>query len=109
MQVEVAETAGFCFGVDRAVNAVYKLLEEGKKACTLGPIAHNPQVTGDLREKGVLAVDSPAGAPPGYVLVIRSHGVAREVEEEIGRLSVPCVDATCPSVKKIHRLSLSTS
>lgn len=105
MQVEVAETAGFCFGVDRAVNAVYKLLEEGKKACTLGPIAHNPQVTGDLQEKGVLAVDSPAGAPPGYVLVIRSHGVAREVEEEIGRLSVPCVDATCPSVKKIHRLA----
>ena len=105
MQVEVAETAGFCFGVDRAVNAVYKLLEEGKKACTLGPIAHNPQVTGDLREKGVLAVDSPAGAPPGYVLVIRSHGVAREVEEEIERLSVPCVDATCPSVKKIHRLA----
>ncbi len=105
MQVEVAETAGFCFGVDRAVNAVYKLLEEGKKACTLGPIAHNPQVTGDLREKGVLVVDSPAGAPPGYMLVIRSHGVAREVEEEIERLSVPCVDATCPSVKKIHRLA----
>ena len=105
MQVEVAETAGFCFGVDRAVNAVYKLLEEGKNACTLGPIAHNPQVTGDLREKGVLVVDSPAGAPPGYVLVIRSHGVAREVEEEIERLSVPCVDATCPSVKKIHRLA----
>lgn len=105
MQAEVAKTAGFCFGVDRAVSAVYKLLEEGKKACTLGPIAHNPQVTGDLREKGVVVVDSPGDAPPGHVLVIRSHGVSREVEEEIERLHLPCVDATCPSVKKIHLLA----
>ncbi len=105
MQVEVAKTAGFCFGVDRAVGAVYKLLEEGKRAATLGPIAHNPQVTGELRARGVVEVASPADTPPGFVLVIRSHGVGREVEEEARRLGVPCVDATCPSVKKLHALA----
>ena len=105
MQVEIAKTAGFCFGVDRAVGAVYKLLAEGKKAATLGPIAHNPQVIGDLAARGVVVVGSPGDTPAGHVLVIRSHGVAREVEEEIQRLSLPYVDATCPSVKKIHRLA----
>ena len=64
LQVEVAKTAGFCFGVDRAVSAVYRLLEEGKRAATLGPIIHNPQVTGDLEEKGVRAVSSPEETPP---------------------------------------------
>lgn len=52
MKVEVAKSAGFCFGVDRAVNAVYQLLEEGKRAATLGPIIHNPQVTEDLAARG---------------------------------------------------------
>ena len=59
MRVEVAQTAGFCFGVDRAVSTVYRLLEEGKKAATLGPIIHNPQVTGDLAARGVRVVSGP--------------------------------------------------
>lgn len=105
LQIEVAKTAGFCFGVDRAVGAVYRLLGEGRQVATLGPIAHNPLVTGDLKAKGVVVVGVPAETPPGYVLVIRSHGVARQVEEEIARLGLPCVDATCPSVKKIHALA----
>ena len=105
MQVELAKTAGFCFGVDRAVSAVYQLLEEGKKAATLGPIIHNPQVTEDLAARGVAVVASPGETPPGYTLVIRSHGISGEVEEEIAALGLPFVDATCPFVKKIHDLA----
>ena len=103
MKVELAKSAGFCFGVDRAVAAVYRLVEEGEKAATLGPIIHNPQVTEDLASKGVVVVDRPEDTPPGYVLVIRSHGVSREVEETISALGLRCVDATCPFVKKIHQ------
>ncbi len=105
MRVELAETAGFCFGVDRAVSAVYQLLEEGKRAATLGAIIHNPQVTGDLADRGVVTVTDPAETPEGCTLVIRSHGVPREVEERIEQLGIPCVDATCPFVKKIHNLA----
>ena len=105
MRVEVAQTAGFCFGVDRAVSTVYRLLEEGKKAATLGPIIHNPQVTGDLAARGVRVVSRPEETPPGYTLVIRSHGVPREVEEKARALGLSYVDATCPFVKKIHNLA----
>ena len=105
MKIEVASTAGFCFGVDRAVNTVYQLLEEGKKAATLGPIIHNPQVTGDLAARGVRVVSRPEETPPGYTLVIRSHGVPREVEEKARSLGLSYVDATCPFVKKIHNLA----
>lgn len=105
MKVEVASTAGFCFGVDRAVNTVYKLLEEGKQAATLGPIIHNPQVIQDLKSRGVQIVNVPEETPEGYTLVIRSHGVPREVEEKIQALQIPYVDATCPFVKKIHQLA----
>ena len=105
MRVEVAETAGFCFGVDRAVSTVYRLLEEGKKAATLGPIIHNPQIVSDLERRGMRAVEAPADTPPGHILVIRAHGVPRSTLEEIERLGVPYVDATCPFVKKIHALA----
>ena len=105
MRVEVAQTAGFCFGVDRAVSTVYRLLKEGKKAATLGPIIHNPQVTGDLAARGVRVVSRPEETPPGYTLVIRSHGVPREVEEKVRSLGLSYVDATCPFVKKIHNLA----
>ena len=108
MKVEVAKTAGFCFGVDRAVNTVYHLLEEGKQAATLGPIIHNPQVIADLESRGVRIVETPEETPPGYTLVIRSHGVPREVEENIQALSLAYVDATCPFVKKIHQLAAAS-
>ena len=108
MKVEVAKTAGFCFGVDRAVNTVYHLLEEGRQAATLGPIIHNPQVIADLESRGVRIVETPEETPPGYTLVIRSHGVPREVEENIRALSLAYVDATCPFVKKIHQLAAAS-
>lgn len=105
MSVTVAETAGFCFGVDRAVNTVYDLIGSGKRAATLGPIIHNPQLVEDLRQRGVVIVDSPADTPEGCTLVIRSHGVPRSVVEEIEELGIEYVDATCPFVKKIHELA----
>lgn len=71
----MAKTAGFCFGVNKAVSAVYKLLNEGRTVCTLGPIIHNPQLVADLEKRGVRIVGSPDDVPPGAMLVIRSHGV----------------------------------
>ena len=106
MNVTVAKTAGFCFGVDRAVSTVYKLLEEGKQAATLGPIIHNPQVTGDLAARGVVTVSRPQETPPGYTLVIRSHGVAQAVEEEIQALGLPYVDAAAAYDEKAGALTL---
>ena len=79
MKIEVAKSAGFCFGVNRAVKTVYDLLEKGGKVCTLGPIIHNPQTLAELKSKGVKIVDSPSETPKGATLVIRSHGVSRDV------------------------------
>lgn len=105
MKVELAKTAGFCFGAKRAVDMVYGLLRQGKKAATLGALLHNPQLVEELEARGVTVVDSPKEVPKGAVLVLRSHGVTREVEEEIARLGLEFQDATCPFVKKIHHLA----
>ena len=75
MEILLAKTAGFCFGVDRAVKLTYRLVEEGRKVATLGPLIHNPQCVADLAAKGVVTVDTPAQVPDGYEVVIRSHGV----------------------------------
>lgn len=104
MPVHLAESAGFCFGVNNAVNRVYQLLEEGKQVCTLGPIIHNPQVVEELTRRGVRIVDDPADTPAGYTLVIRSHGVPESVYEAIRIRNIPYCDATCPFVAKIHRI-----
>lgn len=104
MKITLAETAGFCFGVDRAVNMVYSLLDEGKKVCTLGPIIHNPQVVDDLKARGVTIAETPEQAPADTVLVVRTHGVSKAVMDEIGRRSLTCANATCPFVQKIHKI-----
>ncbi len=104
MKVTVAETAGFCFGVDRAVNLVYKMINEDRKVCTLGPIIHNPQVIEDLEKKGVRIINSPKEVPEGYEVVIRAHGVTKEIVSDLENLSVKYTDATCPYVLKIHKL-----
>ena len=82
MKITLAKTAGFCFGVDRAVNMVYDLLEKGEKVCTLGPIIHNPQLVAELEEKGVRIVSSPQEVNAGETLVIRSHGVEKSVIDD---------------------------
>ncbi len=109
MPVILAETAGFCFGVNKAVNRVYELLAAGKKVCTLGPIIHNPHVVTQLAARGVRTVDDPSQAPPDATLVIRSHGVPLSTEEQIRHAGLDCCDATCPFVAKIHRIVSSHS
>lgn len=104
MKIEVAKSAGFCFGVNRAVTLVEDLLRQGKKVCTLGPIIHNPQTLAHLEKLGARIVEEPEQVPPGSTLVVRSHGVSRSVEEQIARLPIECADATCPFVEKIHRI-----
>ncbi len=104
MSVQVADSAGFCFGVKRAVDAVYALLDEGKQVCTLGPIIHNPQMVASLAQRGVHAVNSVREVPAGYTLVVRSHGVPRSVYEELTEAGVAYHDATCPFVSKIHTI-----
>jgi len=104
LQVILAKTAGFCFGVNRAVNLVYSMLDEGKRVCTLGPLIHNPQVIADFESRGGRIVESPSQALPDETLVIRTHGVSETVEREIESLGLNYCDATCPFVKKIHRI-----
>lgn len=104
MIITLAETAGFCFGVNRAIELVYRLVEEGKKVCTLGPIIHNPQVVEDLSKKGVRTVSSPNEVLEDEVLVIRSHGVPESIYEQMDQQGICYQDATCPFVAKIHRI-----
>lgn len=104
MQIKLAKTSGFCFGVNRAVDLVYSMLDEGKRVCTLGPLIHNPQVIADLEARGTRIIDEPSQANPGETLVVRAHGVTAAVEEEINSMDIECCNATCPFVKKIHRL-----
>ena len=104
MKLLVAKSAGFCFGVDRAVRMVNGLLDRGKRVCTLGPIIHNPQTLRELESRGAKIVDSPAEVPAGATLVIRSHGVGNAVFDEIRARGIECCDATCPFVKKIHAI-----
>lgn len=103
-KIILAETAGFCFGVDRAVNLVYSLVNDGKKVCTLGPIIHNAQLVGDLEQRGVKIIDSIDECPDGYMVVVRTHGVEKSVIDDIENKKIDYVDATCPFVKKIHRI-----
>lgn len=104
MEIRVAETAGFCFGVNRAVNILYKMIDEGKKVCTLGPIIHNPQVIEDMQEKGVRIISDVSEVPEGYEVVIRAHGVTKQTIESLEKTGVIFTDATCPYVLKIHRI-----
>lgn len=101
-KITLAKTAGFCFGVDRAVNMVYSLSEK-QRVCTLGPIIHNSEMVRELEQKGVIIANTPKDVPSGYTVVIRSHGVPQSVYDEIHSLNLNYSDATCPFVSKIHK------
>lgn len=103
-QIILAKTAGFCFGVDRAVNLVYELVNKGEKVCTLGPIIHNAQLVDDLKSRGVKIIDDVFEAPEGYTVVVRTHGVEKEVVDELENRNIVYVNATCPFVTKIHNI-----
>lgn len=105
MQIILAKTAGFCFGVDRAVRLTYELLEQGRRVATLGPLIHNAQVVADLESRGAVTCDSVDEVPDGCEVVIRSHGVSRAVYEKLSTRSRVYHDATCPFVTKIHKIA----
>ena len=106
MKVKVAKSAGFCFGVQRAVDKVYELIGQGVSPIyTLGPIIHNEQVVSDLEEKGVSVIsEEDLDTLAGGTVVIRSHGVGKSIYDKLKARNISCVDATCPFVLKIHRI-----
>lgn len=108
MNVELAKTAGFCFGVKRAVDTVYQQIEQyrGEKIFTYGPIIHNEEVIKDLRSHGVEVLNDEEELKTADVdvVVIRSHGVAKYIYDILEERGITCVDATCPFVKKIHKI-----
>ena len=106
MKIKVAETAGFCFGVKRAVDKVYQLIEEGTSPIyTLGPIIHNEEVVADLAARGVQVIseDMIPDLHQGTV-VIRSHGVGKHIYQLLEKTDLDYIDVTCPFVLKIHRI-----
>lgn len=105
MEIIVAKSAGFCFGVSNAVKMVYKLLEDSKDVIyTYGPIIHNPQVVDNLDSKGVRKVENIDKIDSSGHIVIRAHGVTPEIYKKISDKGLVLEDATCPYVKKIHNL-----
>ncbi|MCL2495107.1 MAG: bifunctional 4-hydroxy-3-methylbut-2-enyl diphosphate reductase/30S ribosomal protein S1 [Oscillospiraceae bacterium] len=104
MPITLAKSAGFCFGVRRAVDMTHGLLRGGTPVTLLGELIHNRQVIDELLALGAKVVDAPAQCSPGDVLVIRAHGVSKEVMAEIESLGLSVCDATCPFVKRIHEL-----
>lgn len=103
MNIRKAESAGFCFGVNRAIKMVEELLDKNYKVCTLGPIIHNMEVVRELEQRGCRPVDSVDELKDGEILVIRSHGVPQSVIDELEKREIDYKDATCPFVKKIHK------
>lgn len=107
MEIKVAKSAGFCFGVERAVDSVYhEIATNSGPIYTYGPIIHNEQVVDDLKSKGVSVINSEEELMKisDGTVVIRSHGISKDVYEKIKMRGVKIVDATCPFVKKIHNI-----
>ena len=114
MEVRLAKSAGFCFGVKRAVDKVYEQIDTGKTIYTYGPIIHYEEVVSDLEQKGVQVIADkealqalirqwPEHSEDGAV-IIRSHGVPKEIQQMIEESPLECIDATCPFVKRIHKI-----
>jgi len=106
MKVIVAKSAGFCFGVKRAVDKVYEQIKSQNIIYTYGPIIHNEEVVKDLNKKGVSVISDLEELEriEKGTIIIRSHGVARKIHECITKENIVCVDATCPFVKRIHNI-----
>ena len=105
-EIITAKSAGFCFGVERAVETVYEEVKKGGPIYTYGPIIHNEEVVADLESRGVKVIESDdelAGIHGGTIIT-RSHGISREEDEKLRATGAKCVDATCPFVKRIHKI-----
>ncbi|MDR3344652.1 MAG: bifunctional 4-hydroxy-3-methylbut-2-enyl diphosphate reductase/30S ribosomal protein S1 [Oscillospiraceae bacterium] len=115
MDVILAKSAGFCYGVRRAVDMAEELLAggggsargvaSGARLCTLGALIHNPQVVEDLHRRGAEIIDRPEDAQPGDTVLIRAHGVSPEVRAKLAARGAEIADATCPFVAKIHKIA----
>ena len=102
MSIRVAESAGFCFGVNRAVEMVEQSAKSGKQVVTLGPIIHNRHAVSHFEKMGVGVIEKPEDAMEGQTVIIRSHGVTKAVIDKLKERNVEVIDATCPFVKRIH-------
>ncbi len=102
--VKVAEKAGFCFGVSRAVRIAQEGIDSGRKIATLGPIIHNSAVVESFNNQGARIIESPSDALPGETVIIRSHGIKKSEQEILEKNGIQFIDATCPFVKKIHNI-----
>lgn len=103
-KITLAKTAGFCFGVNRAINLLEALVKNGKTVCTLGPIIHNPQVISYFENRGVRIVEHSDECPQGNILVIRTHGITKELLLDVQSSGREYCNATCPFVTKIHKI-----
>mgnify|MGYP004456948971 FL=1 len=105
-EVKLARSAGFCFGVKRAVELVYEEAKKGGDIYTYGPIIHNEEVVGDLENKGVRVINSPEEIDnlKSGTIIIRSHGVSKDIYDRMINNGLNVIDATCPFVKKIHNI-----
>lgn len=107
MNIKIAEFAGFCFGVSRAMDLVYDAVNKKyKKICMVGPIIHNPDIIKDLKSKGVRVVDCASEVLEDEVAIIRAHGITKEEQDELSKRNIEYIDTTCPFVKKIHNIVL---
>ncbi len=104
MSIRVAETAGFCYGVNRAVDLVEQTIRKGSPVVTLGPIAHNRHLVQHFEQLGVRVAERVEDIPDGCAVVVRSHGVPRAAYEQLSARGLTVIDATCPSVKHIHHI-----
>ena len=109
MKITLAKTAGFCFGVDRAVKTLEKLANSGQKVCTLGPIIHNPQVVEYFKNKGVNIINDISELKDGTTVVLRTHGVEATITDYCEKNGIKYIDAACPFVKKIHKIVLENT
>ena len=104
MKITLADSAGFCFGVARAVKQAESYIKDNVKACTLGPLIHNPIFVKNLEDKGIYPASGLSDVKDGYTLIIRTHGIPKEQLKEIEESNIKYFDATCPFVKKIHSI-----
>ena len=102
-EVILAKSAGFCFGVNRAVELAYKLLDSGEKVSTLGPIIHNSQVISDMSLKGASIIENPYDADKNSTIIIRTHGIPCSLMKDIELSGCKFLDATCPFVKNFRK------
>ena len=109
MEIILAKTAGFCFGVRRAVRIAEKAAEEFNNCVCLGPLIHNDDVVKYLAARGVRTVDDIADICPGDHVIIRSHGISKSEYQQLADMGAQIIDATCPDVAKIHKLVESES